>query len=416
MNLKILDSNDKNSNNKDLSLKNNTIMKDLAIFGGVPTFTQSLCVNRPHIGIKQNYYKRLDAMFDSRIFTNDGPYVKELEKKIAHFLNVKHCILTCNGTMALQLICKALDLKGEVILPSFTFIATAHALEWQGLTPVFCDINTNTHNIDPESCLELINEKTAAILGVHLWGNGCCVNELETIAREHDIKLFFDAAHAFGCSYQNRPIGGFGDAEAFSFHATKAFSTFEGGAVTTNNDDLANRIKNFRNFGFIDYDCVDGLGINAKMPEVCAAMGLTNLEQFEETVQQNKKTHDHYLKYLHEIKGLSVMNYTEESNYQYVVVEVDKELLGVSRDELLMALHAENILVRKYFYPGCHNMEPYISRAKSNQNNLSSTEHLAQKLLVFPSGFGISKTVIKEIVNTIEIISNLSTEVKTHFS
>jgi len=392
------------------SIKSNIL--ELAIFGANSIFPQQLCVNRPNIGSKKEYYKRLDKMFENRLFTNDGPYVQELEQKIATYLNVKHCILTCNGTMALQLICKALKLKGEVILPSFTFIATAHALEWQGLTPVFCDIKAQSHNIDPDSCLKLINDNTSAILGVHLWGRGCHVNELVTIARDNDLKLFFDAAHSFGSCYKDIQIGGFGDAEAFSFHATKAFNTFEGGAVTTNNSDLANRIKNLRNFGFIDYDSVDGLGINAKMPEVCAAMGLTNLESFKITVQKNKHIFSCYSHYMNKIKGLTVIDYHDKSNYQYVVVEVEEKKLGVSRDELICVLHAENIYVRRYFYPGCHLMEPYVSRNVMSQAKMLETERLTKKILVFPSGFDVTESVVKKIFHIIEKVANYAIEVK----
>lgn len=385
---------------------------ELAIFGGQPMFLQPLCVNRPNIGSKKDYFKRLDKMFENRLFTNDGPYVQELEQKIASFLNVKYCILTCNGTMALQLICKALNLAGEVILPSFTFIATAHALKWQGLKPVFCDIDANTHNIDPEACVQLINNKTSAILGVHLWGRGCHVDELQNLAHENDLKLFFDAAHSFGSCYKGNLIGGFGDAEAFSFHATKAFNTFEGGAVTTNNDEVASRIRNLRNFGFIDYDCVDGLGINAKMPEVCAAMGLTNLDQFKATIQKNKFIFDCYIRLINKIKGLTVLEYHEKSNYQYVVVEVNEHELDLNRNELLSVLHAENVLVRRYFYPGCHLMEPYVSKSNSSHYQLHETEKLAEKILVFPSGFDVTLTAIEKIIQIIEKAVKYAKEIK----
>ena len=215
---------------KDRMIKTN--ISDLATFGGSPAFTELLHVGRPNIGDREQFLERVNEMFDQRRLSNNGPFARELEEKLAAFLGVKHCIAMCNATIALEITARALGLRGEVIIPSFTFVASAHALQWQEITPVFCDVNPVTHNIDPTKIESLITPRTTGILGVHVWGRACDVEALSEIARKHHLKLMFDAAHAFACTHQAQMIGGFGDAEVFSFHATKFFNSFEGGALS----------------------------------------------------------------------------------------------------------------------------------------------------------------------------------------
>ena len=216
-------------------------INNLALFGGVPAFDEILHVGRPNIGNREQLLSRINDMFDRRWLTNNGPFVLELEQKLAAFLGVRHCIAMCNATIALEIAARALGLHGEVIVPSFTFIATAHALQWQEIIPVFCDVDPLTHNIDPSKIENLITPRTTGILGAHVWGRVCNINALQDIANKHNLHLMFDAAHAFACSHQGKMIGGFGDAEVFSFHATKFFNSFEGGAVTTNDDDAGKK-------------------------------------------------------------------------------------------------------------------------------------------------------------------------------
>src|SRR6266542_2362351 len=200
----------------------------LAILGGEAAFKEKLYVGRPNIGNRESLHARINDMLDRRWLTNNGPYVQEFERRIEKLLGVKHCIAMCNATIALEITIRALGLTGEVIVPPFTFIATAHALQWQEITPVFCDIDPLTHTIDPAQIEKMITPRTSGIIAVHLWGRGCDVGALSKIAREHNLKLLFDAAHAFSCSYHGQMIGNFGEAEVFSFHATKFFNTFEG--------------------------------------------------------------------------------------------------------------------------------------------------------------------------------------------
>jgi dTDP-4-amino-4,6-dideoxygalactose transaminase len=293
----------------------------------------------------------------------------------------------CNGTVALEIAIRALELKGEVIIPSYTFIATAHALHWQEITPVFADIDPATHTLDPAAVRRMITPRTTGIIGVHLWGRGASHAELQAIADEHGLELMYDAAHAFGCSLGGRMIGGFGACEVLSFHATKFFNTFEGGAVVTNDDALAAKMRLMRNFGFSGYDNVIYPGTNGKMVEVCAAMGLTNLESIDEVIAANRRNYEAYRAGIASLPGLSLLEYDdrERCNYQYIVLEVASEF-PVSRDEVVAALHAENILARKYFWPGCHGMKPYRDLFPHAGLMLPNTELVARRVIVLPTG------------------------------
>src|SRR5580704_11466195 len=259
----------------------------LALNSGRPAFSSPLHVGRPNIGNRERLLERINDLLDRRWLTNDGPYVQELESRIASFLGVKHCVAMCNATVALEIAIRGLGLSGEVIVPAYTFIATAHALQWQEITPVFCDIDPHTHTLDPGWVERMITPRTSGIVGVHLWGRPCNVEALEVIAREHDLRLLFDAAHAFGASHQGRMLGSFGAAEVFSFHATKFVNCGEGGAVVTNDDRLAQKMRLMRNFGFAGLDRVIYVGTNGKMSELSAAMGLTSLESVGEFVAAN---------------------------------------------------------------------------------------------------------------------------------
>jgi dTDP-4-amino-4,6-dideoxygalactose transaminase len=319
----------------------------------------------------------------------------------------------CNATAALEIAIRALDLKGEVIVPSFTFVATAHALQWQHVTPVFCDIDPATHNLDPAKVEKMITPRTTGILGVHLWGRPCDVIGLQGIAEKHGLKLLFDAAHGFGCSYRGKRIGGFGDAEVLSFHATKFVNAGEGGAVVTNDSALATRIRLMKNFGFADYDTVICIGTNAKMNELSAAMGLTNLESQAIFTQTNRSNFETYERNLRGIKGLSLLQYDPESspNYQYVVLEIDETQLGISRDTLLAVLHAENVLARRYFYPGVHRMEPYRSHFPQAGLLLPNTETLVERVLHLPTGTGVTAVEIDKICGLIQAVIAQAEEV-----
>jgi len=393
-------------------------LEELAIFGGKPAFNEPLHVGRPNIGDRASLLQRINDILDRRWLTNNGPYVQELEQRIGSLLGVKHCIATCNGTVALELAIRAAELYGEVIVPSFTFIATPHALQWQEITPVFCDVDPRTHSLNPWRVEEMITPRTSGIIGVHVWGQPCDVEALTEIARKHNLKLMFDASHAFGCSYQGQMIGNFGEAEVFSFHATKFFNTFEGGAIVTNNDELAAKIRLMKNFGFAGYDNVVYIGTNGKMSEVSAAMGLTSLESLDDFISINYANYKQYQHELAGIPGVSLFTYgeTEKCNYQYVVLEIDENLTKISRDLLLRVLHAENILARRYFYPGCHKMEPYKSYFPHSGLLLPETEKLVQIILILPTGAAINRTDINGICNIIRLVISQVDRIKRKLS
>ncbi len=386
---------------------------ELAIFGGAPLFREKLHVGRPNIGNRQRLLERINDILDRQWLTNNGVYVQELEQKLAQFLGVKHCIAICNGTVALELASRALELSGEVIVPSFTFIATAHALQWQEITPVFADVDPTTHTLDPLKVERMITPRTTGIVGVHLWGRGCDVESLEDIARRRNLKLMFDAAHAFGCSHKGRMIGGFGNAEVFSFHATKFFNTFEGGAITTNDDELAKKLRLMKNFGFSGLDNVIYIGTNGKMSEVAAAMGLTLLEDLDTFISFNRRNYHQYVQELANLSGVRILAYdeSEKCNYQYIVLEIDKSASGISRDDLVEILRAENVLARRYFYPGCHRMEPYRSYYPHTGLMLPETEKLCEQVMLLPTGSAVGPDDIHLICSLIRLVHGRAEEI-----
>jgi len=390
------------------------VVDHMAIFGGEPAFKTKLHVGRPNIGNRQKFEERVNDILDRKWLTNSGKYVQEFERRIEGLIGVKHCIAICNATVALEIAIRALGMTGEVIVPSFTFIATAHALQWQEITPVFCDIDPKTHNLDPEQVERMITPRTTGIIGVHVWGRACNIEALNDIARRRNLRLLFDAAHAFGSTYRKHMLGRFGDAEVFSFHGTKFINTLEGGAVVTNDDALAHKIRLMKNFGFTNYDQADYVGINGKMNEISAAMGLTNLESLDEFITINRQNYHFYQTYLTGFEGFKLINFdeTEKNNYQYIVLEIDPQLTGVTRDELVAILHAENILARRYFYPGCHQMEPYRSYFPHSGLLLPHTERLTQRVLCLPTGTAVGEVEIKQICQIIHLALNNSEQIK----
>lgn len=383
-------------------------LNDLAVLGGAPAFQEELHVGRPNIGSRERLLARITEVLDRRWLTNHGPFAQEFEQRIADLVGVKHCIAMCNGTVALEIAIRASGLTGEVIIPSFTFIATAHALQWQAITPVFCDIDPATYNIDPEKVEAMITPRTTGIIGVHLFGRPCEIDALREVADRRNLTLLLDAAHAFGCSYNGRMIGNFGKAEVFSFHATKFFNTFEGGAVCTNDDTLAAQIRLMKNFGFMGYDNVIFIGTNGKMNEVSAAMGLTGLDSIKEFISANHDNYELYRRELSGLPGVQLLAYeeTEKCNYHYIVLSVDSPKSGISRDQLMRILHAENVLARRYFYPGCHRMEPYKSSFPHAGLLLPVTESVAERLLCLPTGTVIEKADIEKICQLVRFVMN----------
>ena len=380
---------------------------DLAINGAPPAFLEPIHVGRPNLGSRDSLLRYTGEIYDRRWLTNNGPLVQELESRIAAWLGVEHCVAMCNGTVALEIAIRALGLDGEVIVPSYTFVATAHALHWQAITPVFADIDPVTHNLDPEAVRRMLTPRTSGIIGVHLWGRPAPVEALQVIADEYGLQLMFDAAHAFGCGHSGRKIGVFGKCEVLSFHATKVFNTFEGGAVVTDDAQLAETMRLMRNFGFSGYDNVIHPGTNGKMPEINAAMGLVNLEALPDFIAANRRNYQAYAAAFAGIDGLRLIAYDEAEtpNYHYAVIEIESPAT-VSRDEMVAALHAENILARKYFWPGCHRMKPYRDLYPHAALLLPNTIEVASRVVVLPTGVTLSAEEIDTVASIVAMLAN----------
>lgn len=377
--------------------------RPLAILGGAPTFQEPLHVGRPNIGDRKRLLERIEGMLDRRWLTNNGPLVQEFERELCKATGTKHCIPICNATIALELAARALDLKGEVIVPAFTFVATAHALQWQEITPVFADVDPITHCLDPRAVERMITSRTTGIVGVHLWGGTCDVEGLQDVADRHGLQLMFDAAHAFGCSRAGLKVGNFGRCEVFSFHATKFLNAFEGGAIATNDDDLAARIRLMTNFGFSGVDSVVYLGTNGKMSEASAAMGLTALESIDGIVAANLRNLSAYEALLVGLPGIRVLRpgADDASNHQYVVVEIDDSSCPLRRDEIVRVLASENVLARRYFHPGVHRMEPYRSLFPHAGLLLPETERLCSQVMALPNGTSVSTEDVATVASII---------------
>jgi len=391
---------------------------DLAIFGGDPHFERPVHVNRPNVGNQDVFQSYVDSAWDNRIFTNSGPIEFELEQLLQNHLEVPHCIVTSSGTSAMSLLVKALRLHGEVIIPSFTFTSTAHVLHWAGIKPIFCDIGRDDWNMDSDHCAALINSSVTAVIATHCWGEACNVECLEEICNKADIPLLFDAAHAFDCTHNRKKIGSFGTAEVFSFHATKVFHTFEGGAITTRDGELAEKLRIMKNFGFTDYDRTEMAGTNAKMSEIHAAMGIANISVIESTINNCRLVHEDYAKLLSTVTGIELQkpHDGESSNYQYVVCLVDQNKFGMSRDQLIRVLQRENILARKYFSPGCHLLEPYKTLIAHNDDDLPNTRYKSENVLVLPAGAGIERADVAEVCQIIRFINSHAQEISAQLA
>jgi dTDP-4-amino-4,6-dideoxygalactose transaminase len=378
-------------------------LSDLVLFGADPGITRELHVGQPRVLHPDRVLRRISEAMARRVLTNGGPLVAEFERRVAEHAGTRCCVATANGTLALQLMIRAADLAGDVIVPSFGFVALPHALRWEGVRPVFCDVDPVTHTLDPVSVERSITSTTTAIIGVHLWGRRCDTTALRAIAERHQLRLFYDGAHAFGTEYDHARTGSHGDAEIFSFHATKFVHTFEGGAVVTNDSASAERIRRMQRFGFVDYDTVAGLGINAKMSEASAAMGLGSLDDMEEAAAINRSRYNLYVDLLAGLPGLRLLQHTEGSNWHYMVTEVDPERAGLTRDQLVAALWTEGVRARRYFHPGCHRMEPYAAEPASF-GALPVTEHLSQTVMCLPTGTALEPADVRRVAALIRLL------------
>lgn len=365
-----------------------------------PAFAEPLHVGRPNMGDRTRFLARVGAALDRHWLTNNGPLAQEFEKRVADVAGTRFCVATCNGTSALQMMARACGIGpgDEVIVPSFTWVATAQAFEWIGAVPVFCDIDEESGTADAEHAARLVGPRTRGIVGVHIFGRPCDVSGLSELAERASVPLLFDAAHALGCTYRGRPIGGFGRAEMFSFHATKYVHAFEGGAVVTDHHDVALRARAMRQHGLDEDRRIAGPGTVARMHEISAAMGLTSLESIDRFTAANRRNQAAYRSGLAAVPGVRLREPEpgEKSNHQYVVVEVDAEACAVSRDEMQEVLTSHNVLARKYFHPACHQVEPYrFAPGRHAPLPLPRSEALAERVLALPTGTAVGEAEIE---------------------
>ncbi len=352
-------------------------------------------VTKTYLPDKEKYQSYVDKIFDSGWITNNGSLVHELERELCDFLNVEHLVLVSNGTLALQIAYKVLGLKDEVITTPFSFVATTSSLVWEHLTPVFADINPDTFNIDIHKIKDKFNAKTSAILPVHVFGNACEVEELEKICSEHDVKLIFDAAHAFDVKSAAHNVLNFGDASTLSFHATKIFHTIEGGAIIFKRKEDYDLAKLLINFGISGYDKVDVIGINCKMNEFQAAMGLAILSEMSTIAEKRRKV---WMCYYDQFKSLSnvqlqTMNPHFSMNYSYfsVVFKDEETTLRIQRE-----LNVKNIYPRRYFYPSLNKLK-YLQDYQS----CPVSENLVKRILCLPLFDDLEAAIQEEIIEIV---------------
>lgn len=356
-------------------------------------------VGAPNIGDRERLHRLLDDILDRRWLTNHGPIERELEARLCEVTGTRHCIPVANATLGLMIAFRALDVQGDVLMPAFAFPALPHAATFLGLRPVFCDVDPHDHTVDVADVAARCAPDVGAVVGVHTWGRACDTEGLERVAGDRPV--FYDAAPAFGCRHRGRPIGGNGHCEVFSFHATKLLNTFEGGAIATDDDELAERIRLMVNFGFSGRDRVDGLGINAKMSEIHAAMGLVSLELAPQLAAANAEHHARYREAFDGVDGIRLVTGAPEAEHlNYVVVEVDERSSHVTRDELLEVLATAGVDARRYFFPGCHRIEPYVS-APGGAPSLPHTDEVCRRVLQLPTGSSLSAGDVGRVARTV---------------
>jgi dTDP-4-amino-4,6-dideoxygalactose transaminase len=377
----------------------------LAVLGAKPRFNELVPVGQFYWPEWEGYEKAARGIFSRRYYTAQrfaGPLVIQFQQRLQEFLGVKHAIAVRNATNGLMIATYTLGPKGKVIVPSWTFIATIQSLLWSNCQPVFCDIDPDSQQMSLVSVRRLLEGgEIKGILGVHLWGNALPVDELAMLAEEYGVPLYFDAAHAFGCRVDERAIGTFGRAEVFSFHATNILSTAEGGCITTNDDALASKLRAMRG----DHVSETGVAMQsatARMSEIQAAIGLMMLDDFDRNCQNNEKQHRNYEERLSAIPGVKVLKHSgvSSSNFQNFVGVVDSSEFGLTRDELLVVLRAENVAAERHFYPSSHVVSP-LSNIALEDGQLKNTELAARNTFQLPIGARVTANAIERICDIV---------------
>lgn len=360
-------------------------------------FEEPILVTQPKLPDFDNYLSKIKGIWDRKWLTNSGPLHETFKENLREYLNVNHCELFTNGHLALEIAIKALNLKGEIIVTPFTFISTIHAAINCGLTPVFCDIDKNSFNIDPNEIEKYITKNTCAILAVHVYGMPCDVKAINEIAEKHNLRVIYDAAHAFSVEIDEQSIGNFGDISMFSFHATKVFHSIEGGLLTYNDEKHDKKLRSLRNFGITSSESVDFVGTNAKMNEFQAAMGLANLESISNDIEKRKMIYTTYAANLRktDIKYLQYPS-NVKPNYAYFPILLRN---GKQRDWIHEKLKAYNIFTRRYFYPLCSDFNCY----ESIHSITPVAYEISNRILCLPMYTELEINVVEQICEIIKI-------------
>lgn len=345
---------------------------------------KNILVTRSSMPELEEYMDEIKSMWDSHWLTNMGPKHEQLRKELCSYMRVENIDLFTNGHMAIELTLQAMNLQGEVITTPFTFASTTHAIVRNGLEPVFCDIDPVTYTMDVEKLESLITDRTCAIMPVHVYGNICNVEEIERIAHKYELKVIYDACHTFGETYQGKGLGSFGDASCFSFHATKAFNSIEGGAVCFKDKKLGEALYELKNFGIHGPEEVSAVGANAKMNEFCAAMGLCNLRHLDEEIVKREKVVTRYREHLEGVEGLQLNHIDPDVkyNYAYFPVVFEEKVFGATRAEVFDALAEQGIGARKYFYPLTNTFSAF--HGKYNVLETPVALHISKRVLTLP--------------------------------
>jgi dTDP-4-amino-4,6-dideoxygalactose transaminase len=365
-----------------------------------------ITVTQPCLPPLEEFVPYLQQIWDNKWLTNNGALHQQLERELADYLGVQYISLFSNGTLALMSALQALKIQGEVITTPFSFVATTHSLWWNKITPVFTDIEPEYMNLDPKKIEAAITEKTTAIMPVHVYGNPCKIDEIQQIADKHNLKIIYDAAHAFGVKKNNVSVLNYGDLSVLSFHATKVYSTIEGGAIVCHSEEMKHHIDNLKNFGFRGETVVEEPGINAKLTEVQAAYGLLQLKYVDGFIEKRKQITELYRELLKDVQGIDFLNDMEgvTHGYSYFPILIDEEKCGMSRDDLYEKLKQNNIFGRRYFYPLISEFEPYKHLPSAAKENLPVATRIARQVLCLPIYVELGEDNVKKIVEIIKSI------------
>ena len=359
-------------------------------------------VTQPYLPPLDEFIPYLEEIWVNKVVTNNGPFHQQLEQALCNYLGVRHIALFANGTIALITALQALGVKGEVITTPYSFVATAHSLLWNGIKPVFVDIDPATFNLDPAKIEAAITPQTTAIMPVHCYGHPCDVDRIQEVAGKHGLKVIYDAAHAFGVQYRGGSVLNHGDLSVLSFHATKVFNTLEGGAIVCPDAGMKQRIDKLKNFGFVDEVTVDQAGINGKMSEVNSALGLLQLKHISHAIALRQSVDGFYRESLQDVRGIRCMPFSGEEiqNFAYFPILVGAGY-PLSRDELYEKLRENEVYARRYFYPLISNFPMYRQLSSSDPRNLPVATDIANRILCLPIYPGLPREAQEKIVDIV---------------